>query len=272
MTFQMPDPAQPIRRPAGTRRRGRVLLPTLVVIGVVLVTFGLFTNFWTDLPVVPLGRLQQRLHHRADDQGAALRRLRRAHGGAVAGNMWLAYRNRPVYPAVSPEQQNLERYRQGVEPFRKIVVYRAPRAVRPARRLVGGIGVEDVPAVAQRRARSASTIRSSAATCRSSSSTTRGCGSCCRSPSACWCCRCSSRSSRTTCTAASGCRRRAIARRARRGSRSPSCSACSCSSRRRRTGSTATGSPSRRASSSPGSPTPTSTRCCRPRRSWCSSR
>ena len=48
MTFQMPDPAQPIRRPAGTRRRGRVLLPTLVVIGVVLVTFGLFTNFWTD--------------------------------------------------------------------------------------------------------------------------------------------------------------------------------------------------------------------------------
>ena len=45
---------------------------------------------------------------------------------AVAGNMWLAYRNRPVYPAVSPEQQNLERYRQGVEPFRKIVFIGLP--------------------------------------------------------------------------------------------------------------------------------------------------
>ena len=42
----MPDPAQPIRRPVEPDDVG--VLPTLVVIGVVLVTFGLFTNFWTD--------------------------------------------------------------------------------------------------------------------------------------------------------------------------------------------------------------------------------
>jgi uncharacterized membrane protein (UPF0182 family) len=122
----MPDPAQPIRRPAGTRRRGRVLLPTLVVIGVVLVTFGLFTNFWTDW--LWYSSIDYRRVFTTELTTKALLFL--VFGvlmaAAVAGNMWLAYRNRPVYPAVSPEQQNLERYRQGVEPFRKILVIGVP--------------------------------------------------------------------------------------------------------------------------------------------------
>ena len=215
-------------------------------------------------PVVPRGRLQQRVHHRADDQGTALPRVRRAHGG----------RDRGQHVAGVPQPARLSR---GLARTAEPGALPAGRRSRSARSSSSGClrCSACLPARRRRRSgrrsscgatasRSASTIRSSAATCRSSSSTTPGCGSCCRSCSACWCSRCSSRSSRTTCTAASGCRLRAIARRARRASRSPSCSACSCSSRRRRTGSTATGSPSRRASSSSGSPTPTSTRCCRP--------
>ena len=46
----MPALRQPPRRPVATsRRRGRALLPTLVVLGVLLIAFSMFTGFYTDL-------------------------------------------------------------------------------------------------------------------------------------------------------------------------------------------------------------------------------
>ncbi|ACQ81130.1 protein of unknown function UPF0182 [Beutenbergia cavernae DSM 12333] len=47
-------------------------------------------------------------------------------GGAVYLNLSLAYRNRPVYAPVTPEQQNLDRYREGIEPLRRVVLIGAP--------------------------------------------------------------------------------------------------------------------------------------------------
>src|SRR5699024_1543568 len=38
--------------------------------------------------------------------------------GAVAVNLWIAYRLRPTFRAHSPEQASLDRYRQVVEPLR----------------------------------------------------------------------------------------------------------------------------------------------------------
>jgi uncharacterized membrane protein (UPF0182 family) len=42
--------------------------------------------------------------------------------GVLAGNVWLAYRLRPPFRPVSPEQQNLERYRIALEPRKKLLL------------------------------------------------------------------------------------------------------------------------------------------------------
>ncbi|UOY04028.1 UPF0182 family membrane protein [Blastococcus sp. PRF04-17] len=45
-----------------------------------------------------------------------------AMGGVVAASIWLAYRFRPMFRPMSLEQQNLERYRQSLEPRRGLVL------------------------------------------------------------------------------------------------------------------------------------------------------
>src|SRR3712207_9586140 len=45
-----------------------------------------------------------------------------ATGGLVALSVYLAYRFRPTFRPMSLEQQNLERYRQSVEPRRGLVL------------------------------------------------------------------------------------------------------------------------------------------------------
>ena len=53
VSFDMPGSAGPPRRPAApagpTRGRGKVLLPTLVVLGVLVLLFSIFVSFYTDL-------------------------------------------------------------------------------------------------------------------------------------------------------------------------------------------------------------------------------
>jgi uncharacterized membrane protein (UPF0182 family) len=47
-------------------------------------------------------------------------------GGAVLGSMMLAYRSRPVYAPVSGEAASLDRYRETIEPLRKLVGIAVP--------------------------------------------------------------------------------------------------------------------------------------------------
>ena len=82
------------------------------------------------------------------------------------------------------------------------------RRARPDRRRVRGVGVADW-LLWRNPSRSAARTRSSAWTCRSSRSACRSGASCSASGSRSSCCRWSPRSSPTTSTAASGCRRRA---------------------------------------------------------------
>lgn len=46
--------------------------------------------------------------------------------GAVLSSLLVAYRTRPVYAPVSPEQANLDRYRESIEPLRRIVIVALP--------------------------------------------------------------------------------------------------------------------------------------------------
>lgn len=124
MTFDSPpgrprDPRVAVAEPPG--RRSRTLLTTLVVLGVLLLAFVIFTGFYTDL-----------LWYRSVDASSVFTTQLWARvamllmfGGAMAlivgFNMWLAYRVRPVFRPMSPEQQSLERYRMALDPVRRFL-------------------------------------------------------------------------------------------------------------------------------------------------------
>ena len=50
-------------------------------------------------------------------------------GGAVLASLLVAYRSRPIYAPVSTEQASLDRYRESIEPLRRLVVIAVPVAL-----------------------------------------------------------------------------------------------------------------------------------------------
>jgi len=119
----MPASAGPPRRPvAAPRRRGRTLLPTIAVIVVLLIGFSIFTGFYTDL-----------LWFRSVGYASVFSRTLAARSLlffvfglvfalAVAVNFVVAFRTRPAYQAMVPGQQELDRYRMAIDPYRRVVV------------------------------------------------------------------------------------------------------------------------------------------------------
>ncbi len=119
----MPASAGPPRRPVATsRRRGRVLLPTLAILAVLLIAFSIFTGFYTDL-----------LWYRSVGYSSVFSQTLRARAllflgfglvfaAVVAVNFVVAYRTKPAYQAMIPGQQELDRYRMAIDPYRRIVV------------------------------------------------------------------------------------------------------------------------------------------------------
>src|SRR3954463_3527809 len=104
------------------RRRGRVLIPTLAILVALALVFTIFTAYYTEL-----------LWFRSvDATGVFNRRLVTSIGlfvvfggimaGAVLLNGVLAHPSRPPYMPSSNEQQSLDRYRMGVEPYRKLLL------------------------------------------------------------------------------------------------------------------------------------------------------
>jgi uncharacterized membrane protein (UPF0182 family) len=104
------------------RRRNRALLPTLIIIGVLLIGFSIFTGFYTDL-----------LWFRSVGFTSVFTRTLLAKtllffvfgvlfAAAVAVNFVVAYRYRPAYQALIPGQQELDRYRMAIDPYRRVIV------------------------------------------------------------------------------------------------------------------------------------------------------
>ena len=110
--------------PSGTpQRRGRVLLPTIIILGLVVIGFILFTGFYTDW-----------LWFTSVDQTVvySTTMVTRVTMFAIFGlamflitalAMWLAYRSRPTDGLVmTPEQAGLERYRIAIDPYRRGII------------------------------------------------------------------------------------------------------------------------------------------------------
>ena len=99
-------------------------------------------------------------------------------GALVASSLVIGYRSRPVYAPVTTQQQNLDQYREAIEPAAPPGHDRHPHRPGPAGRRRRRRPVADVPAVAQPGERSAPRTRTSSWTSRSSCSPCPGCASC----------------------------------------------------------------------------------------------
>lgn len=108
--------------PARSSRRPRPLLLTVIVVGVVVIGFSLFAGIWTDklwFGSIGYGEVFSKL--------IWTRVLLFAIFGGVMAlvvgvNLFLAFRLRPMFRPHSPEQANLERYREVVTPLRRLLL------------------------------------------------------------------------------------------------------------------------------------------------------
>ncbi|AJE82468.1 integral membrane protein [Streptomyces albus] len=103
-------------------RRVRTLLMTLGVLAVLAMVFVMFAGFWTDW-----------LWYRSVGYSSVFTTTLWTKIGlffvfgllmavAVGVNIWLAHRLRPPLSAMSAEQQNLDRYRMGIAPYKKWIL------------------------------------------------------------------------------------------------------------------------------------------------------
>jgi hypothetical protein len=103
-------------------RRPRALVPTLVVLGLLAVLYGVLVSFWTDwLWFDSVGFRQVFTTALATRVGLFIF-FGALMGAVVAANAVIAYRLRPRYRSMSVEQQSLERYREAIDPIRRWVV------------------------------------------------------------------------------------------------------------------------------------------------------
>ncbi|WP_189320947.1 UPF0182 family membrane protein [Streptomyces flaveus] len=123
----MPDrgggPTGPRIRVGRPSRRVRTLLMTLGVLAVLAMAFVMFAGFWTDW-----------LWYRSVKYSSVFTTTLWTKIGlffvfgllmavAVGVNIWLAHRLRPPLSAMSMEQQSLDRYRMGVAPYKKWILF-----------------------------------------------------------------------------------------------------------------------------------------------------
>jgi uncharacterized membrane protein (UPF0182 family) len=103
---------EPAPARSGRGSRPRPLILTLVVMALFLIGFSIFANIWTDkLWFSSLGRSDvfNTLLWTKVGLFAVFGVLMAL---IVGGNLWTAYRLRPAFRANTPDQANLERYRE----------------------------------------------------------------------------------------------------------------------------------------------------------------
>lgn len=112
MTFTVPDASD------APTRRGGVLLPTLVILAILVGAFVIFTGIYTDwLWYESIAKTEVFTTTILVKAG-----MFAVFGGSmfvgIVLALWWAYRTRPTFRGLTPEQASLERYRVSIEPYR----------------------------------------------------------------------------------------------------------------------------------------------------------
>ncbi len=97
-------------------------MPTLIVLGVLALLFGVFTNLWTERLWFNSTGFGEVFTTQLVTQIALFAAFGLLTFVAIVGTAVLAYRLRPRYRPMSVEQQSLERYREAIEPSRRGIV------------------------------------------------------------------------------------------------------------------------------------------------------
>jgi uncharacterized membrane protein (UPF0182 family) len=111
-----PDSAQP--KP---RRRGGVLLPTIIVLGLIVISFVIFTGFYTDWLWFGSVDKSEVFTTTLITRVSLFLGFGLLMGVSIGLVLFWAYRTRPTFRGLTPEQASLERYRVSIEPARRIV-------------------------------------------------------------------------------------------------------------------------------------------------------
>jgi uncharacterized membrane protein (UPF0182 family) len=103
-------------------RRAKLVLGAVAVLLVLFTTIGTLTNVYVDYLWFDETDYTKVFWTELQTRALLFAVAGVATGGLVATAIWLAYRFRPTFRPMSLEQQNLERYRQSLEPRRGLVL------------------------------------------------------------------------------------------------------------------------------------------------------
>ena len=104
---------------ATAKKSGRGWLVALIILALLIGTFVLFAAFYTDWLWFDSVAKTQVYRTSLLTRAGLFVVFGVVMGVVIGANLWIAYRSRPVYRGVTPEQASLERYRQAIEPFRR---------------------------------------------------------------------------------------------------------------------------------------------------------
>ncbi|MFN0284863.1 MAG: UPF0182 family protein [Kineosporiaceae bacterium] len=127
MSFEREPRSVP--RPVVQRRRRGALAPTLAILGVVVVLGLLLSSVWTNVLWYRSVGFTAIYRTELLTKGTLFVVGALVMGAAVFASLAVAYRSRPVYAPVSTEQASLDRYRDSIEPLRRVVVIGVPIAL-----------------------------------------------------------------------------------------------------------------------------------------------
>src|SRR3954466_1355681 len=103
-------------------RRAKLVLGAVAVLLVLFTAIGTLTNVYVDFLWFDETGYTKVFWTELQTRALLFAVAGVATGGLVATAIWLAYRFRPTFRPMSLEQQNLERYRQSLEPRRGVVL------------------------------------------------------------------------------------------------------------------------------------------------------
>ncbi len=112
-----PTGAAPVAE-EGPRRRG-VLIPTIIVLALLVGAFVVFTGYYTDWLWYESVDATSVFTTSIVTRVVMFVAFGVVMGIAVGLSMWLAWRTRPTFRGMTPEQASLERYRVAMEPYRR---------------------------------------------------------------------------------------------------------------------------------------------------------
>ena len=103
-------------------RRAKLVLGAVAVLLVLFTAIGTLTNVYVDYLWFDETNYTEVFWTELQTRALLFAVAGAATGGLVAAAIYLAYRFRPTFRPMSLEQQNLERYRQSLEPRRGVVL------------------------------------------------------------------------------------------------------------------------------------------------------